>query len=61
MGNIFHEKKHAQNLSAKLSPDSFLKKTNLKISLDQQPEILQGLFLSYVQVEDYQNILKLTC
>ena len=61
MGNIFHEKKHTQNLSAKLSPDSFLKKTNLKISLDQQPEILQGLFLSYVQVEDYQNILKLTC
>ena len=61
MGNIFHKKKHTQNLSAKLSPDPFLKKTNLKISLDQQPEILQGLFLSYVQVEVYQNILKLTC
>ena len=61
MGNIFHEKKHTQNLSVKLSPDPFLKKTNLKIFLGQQPEILQGLFLSYVQVEDYQNILKLTC
>ena len=39
---------------------SFYKKSQLSISLDQQPEILGGLFLLYVQVEDYQNILKLS-
>ena len=62
MGNIFHENKTYTKFVGKTIPRPFSeKKTNLKISLDQQPEILEGLFLSYVQVEDYQNILKLTC
>ena len=37
----------------------FYKKSNLSISLDQQSEMLQNLFLLYVQVKIYQNILKL--
>ena len=32
---------------------------NVSISLVQQSETLNSLFLLYIQVEDYQNILKL--
>ena len=28
---------------------------------DQQSNVLQSLFLLYVQVQEYQNILKLRC
>ena len=37
----------------------FYKKSNLSISPEQQSEMLQSLFLLYVQVKIYQNILKL--
>ena len=33
----------------------------MSISLDQQPEMLLNLFLLYLQVKVYQNILKLRC
>ena len=41
------------------SPRPFYKKSKLNISLDQQYKILWRLFLSYVHVEVYQNIVKL--
>ena len=37
----------------------FSKKSKLRISLDQQAELLFSLF--YFQVHEYQNILKLRC
>ena len=37
----------------------FYKNSKLTISLDQQSEMLQRLFLLYVQVEVYQSISKL--
>ena len=42
----------------KLVPDTFLKKSNLSTSLDQQLKVLHTLFLLYVQIGSYQNILK---
>ena len=45
----------------KLVPGPFMKKSKLSISLEQQSDMLQSLFLLYTQVELYQNILKLTC
>ena len=44
-----------------ICPRPFSNKSNMSISLDQQPEISFSLFLLYVHVEDYQNILKLRC
>ena len=44
----------------KASPRPFYKKSKLSISLDQQPEHFYSL-LVYVQVEEYQNKLKLRC
>ena len=43
----------------KLFPDLFIKNQN--ICLDQQSEMFYSLFLLYVQVEVYQNTLKLRC
>ena len=43
------------------SPRPFSKNSKLSISLDQQSEILYNLLLLYVQVEDYQDMLKLRC
>ena len=42
----------------KLVPDTFLKKSNLSTSLDQQLKVLHILFSLYVQIGSYQNILK---
>ena len=39
----------------------FSKKSNLIKSLDQQSKVLYSLFLLYIQVEGYQNMLKLSC
>ena len=39
---------------------SILKKSKLSIPLDQQSKVLYGLFF-ICQVEDYPNILKLSC
>ena len=43
------------------SPRLFSKKSKLSLSLDQQSKGLYSLFLLYVQVEGYRNILKLGC
>ena len=48
-----------QNVVENLVPDLLLKNQLFTISLDQQSEILSSLSLFYVQVESYQNILKL--
>ena len=47
-------KNYTQNMVENLVPDKLF-----TISLDQQSEILSSLSLFYVQVESYQNILKL--
>ena len=60
MRNIFLEKSYRKR-KGEPSLRAFYKKSKLSISLNQQPDILQSLFLLYVQVEVYQNILKLRC
>ena len=47
--------------SGEISLQPFFKKSKLSISLDQQHEVSYSLFLLLVQIEDYQNILKLMC
>ena len=39
----------------------FCKKSKLSMCLHQQPEMFKSLFLLYVQVEVYQNNIKLRC
>ena len=58
--NIFIEKSY-RKYGGKACPRPFCKKSKLSISLDQQTEIIYNLFLLSVQVEVYQNILKLRC
>ena len=60
MRNIFLEKS-CTNGGAEISPRPFFKKSKLSVSLDQQSEVSYRLFILYLQVEDYQNILKLWC
>ena len=60
MRNIFLEKS-CTKCGGKTSTKPFYKESKLSISLDQHCDILYSLFLLYVQVEDYQNILKLRC
>ena len=60
MRNIFLEKSYTK-CGGENSSRLFYKKSKLRISLDQQSEMLYRLFLLYVQVEVYQNILKLRC
>ena len=57
--NNFLEK-IAENVAKKLA-QTFYKKSKLSIFLGKHCHILYSLFLSYVQVEEYQNILKLRC
>ena len=57
MRSIFLEKSYAK-CGAEASRTSCHKKSK---SLDQQPELLWSLFLLYIQVEAYQNLLKLRC
>ena len=58
-------KNHAQKSCAKCgeetSPRPFFKKSKLSLFLDQRSEVSYSLFSLYVQLEDYQNILKLWC
>ena len=56
MRNIFLEKSYTK-YGGEASPQPF----DLGISLDQQSEMLQSLFLLYVQIKVYQNILKGRC
>ena len=61
MKNIFLEKS-CTKFGGETSPRPFSKKQNFRISLDQQSEIYYSFFfLLYVQVQDFQNILKLRC
>ena len=60
MRNIFL-KKSCTKCGGLTSPRQLFKKSKLSISLDQQSEVSYSLLLLYVQVEDYQNILKLRC
>ena len=52
----FFLKNHTQINVVKLFPDNFP-----LLSLDQQSKVLYTLFLLYIQVEGYRNILKLRC
>ena len=58
--NIFLEKSYTKS-SGEASPRPFYKKSKLSVSVDDQSEMLQNLFLLFDQVEAYQNILKLRC
>ena len=61
MSNIFPEKS-CTNCCGQTSPRPFFKKSKLSISLSyQQSEASYSLFLLYVQVDNYQKILKLRC
>ena len=60
MRNIFLEISYTK-YGGEASPRPFNIKLKLSISLDQQSEILLTLFLLYVQIEVYQNIVKLRC
>ena len=60
MRNICLKKSYTK-YGEETSPWPFSKKPKLSISQDQQSEILYSLFLLFVQVEDYQDILKLRC
>ena len=60
MKNIFLGKSYTK-WGVEASSRLFYKKSKLSISLDQQFEILLSLILLYVQLEDYQNILKVRC
>ena len=56
--NIFLEKSHTK-CGGEACPRPIHENSTLIISLDQQSEMLQNLFLLYVQMEVYQNLLKL--
>ena len=56
--NIFLEKSYTKYGREK-SPTLFSKESLLTLSLNQLSEISYSLLLLYIQVEDYQNILKL--
>ena len=58
--NIFLEKSHTK-CEGKASPRLFYKKSDLSKSLDQPSQMLNNLSPLDVQVEVYQNILKLRC
>ena len=60
MRSIFLEKSYTK-CGGKTSPRFCPKKSQLSISPDQQYKVLYSLFSLYLQVEDYQNILKLEC
>ena len=60
MLNIFL-KKLCTKCGGEISPKLFSRKTKLSISLDQHSDIVYSLLLSYVQVEENENIMKLNC
>ena len=49
MRNIFLEKSY-KKYGGEAIPGPFSKKSKLSISLDQQPEVLYSLFLSYTKL-----------
>ena len=58
--NIFLEKS-CTNYGGETSPRPLFKKSKVNMSPDQQSDASYSLLLLYVQVEDYQDILKLRC
>ena len=60
MRNILLEKS-CTKYGGETSLRPLFKKSKLSIPLDQQSETLHSLFWLYVQVEIYQNIIKLRC
>ena len=54
MRNIFLEKSYTK-YGGEASPRPFYEKSKLSVSLDQQSEMLQSLFLVYAQAEAYQK------
>ena len=60
MKNIFLAKSYSK-CGGEACPRNFYKKSKVSIYLDQQSEILYSLFLSYVYMNIYQNIVKLWC
>ena len=60
MKNIFLAKSYSK-CGGEACPRNFYKKSKLSIYLDHQSEILYSLFLSYVYMNVYQNIVKLWC
>ena len=60
MRYIFLEKLYSKcDIETSPKPFHISKHNSGSITLDQQSEVLQSLILLYIQVEDYQNILKL--
>ena len=59
MRNIFLEKSYTKCGGEFSRRFSEIKK--LRISLDQQSKVLYSLFLLYVKLQGYRNILKLSC
>ena len=60
MRNIFLENSNAK-YGREAIPRPFSKKSKLRISLDQRSEIIIQFVLLNIQVDEYQNILKLRC
>ena len=56
---IFFLKNHTQNGEASTRP--FYRKIKIEQSLDQQSEMLQSLFLLYIQVKVYQLTIYFSC
>ena len=60
MRNIFPKKPYAK-WCGETSPRRISKNLQVIIPLEQLSGILCSLFLLYVQVDEYQNILELRC
>ena len=61
MRNPFLEESRTKSAEEVTSTLFFKKKSKFSIYLDQQSQILYSLLLLYIQVDVYQNILKLRC
>ena len=57
--NIFWKNRTQTYSIIYLFPDPFLKKNRIEECLDQHSEVLHNFLLLYVQIEEYQSILKL--
>ena len=60
MKNLFLEKPYTK-CSGESSPRRFSEKQKLSISLDQQSEFFIQFVFLHLQVNDYHNVLKLSC
>ena len=60
MRNTFLEKSYTK-YGEETSPLRFSRKSKFSIFLNQQSKVSSSLFLLYVQVRGYRNIMKLRC